>query len=466
MDVGLILSDKYKDFMRHRAQVEVLEGTTSAGKTTVGIVKFMLKVAESPKKYHIVAAADIGTAEKNFINKELGITDNFGKLVDYKGNGTKDEKIPHIEFVTSKDRKKTKIIYVMGYGDKVKWKKALGGQYGCLYIDEANTADIEFVRESVMRADYTMMTLNPDDPGLPVYKEFINCCRPVPKYRDDAPLAINNMLTEPAKPDWTHWFFSFEHNAALTEEKKQKIILSVPKGTKLYKNKIEGLRGKATGLVFGLFDRKRHVISKDDAKKFIDGIEEYFMYFTAGLDTSYSQISPDTIAMSYAGITNKGRYILLNEKVYSNVELDIPLAPSDTVRNFVDFLNRNQKEWGLGRQTFVDSADQATQTEFDKYKRMHPECIYVFNDAYKKLTNVDRINLQLGWMSYDDEHGKEPCFFIVSDCTEYISEMELYSWDPKKDNQPEDGHDHMIQSAQYGWIPYKEDIGRKEDDKK
>ncbi len=63
----------------------------------------------------------------------------------------------------------------MGYGDKKKWQKALGGQYGCLYIDEINTADIDFVREAAMRCDYLMATLNPDDPSLPVYKEYINC---------------------------------------------------------------------------------------------------------------------------------------------------------------------------------------------------------------------------------------------------------------------------------------------------
>lgn len=54
-----------------------------------------------------------------------------------------------------------KIIYVMGYGDKKKWQKALGGQYGCLYIDEDNTADIEFVREASMRCDYFMANPQP-----------------------------------------------------------------------------------------------------------------------------------------------------------------------------------------------------------------------------------------------------------------------------------------------------------------
>ena len=47
-----------------------------------------------------------------------------------------------------------------------KWKLVLGGQYGCVYIDEVNTADIEFVRELSTRNDYLMATLNPDNPRL------------------------------------------------------------------------------------------------------------------------------------------------------------------------------------------------------------------------------------------------------------------------------------------------------------
>ena len=453
---SLILSEKYKAFLRHTAKLEALEGTTAAGKTTVGIFKFMLMIAKSRKKYHIVSAADIGSAEKNFIQKDLGIVDDFGALVQYNGQGTKDEKIPHILFSTNNG---DKVVYVMGYGDKTKWKKALGGQYGCLYIDEANTADIEFVREAVMRADYCMMTLNPDDPNLPVYKEFVNRCRPEREYRDDAPEEINRELKEPAMPGWTHWFFHFKHNAGLPAEKIQQIIQTVPKGTKLYKNKIEGLRGRATGLVFGIFDRSIHIKGKTWAKQFKEPKgKEYFIQYTAGLDTSYSQTSPDTIAMSFGGITNKGKYILLDEKVYSNAELDIPIAPSDTVNNFIDFVERNRTEWGFARNTFVDSADQATQTEFKKYKRKHPECMYVFNDAYTKVTNLDRINLQLGWLSYDNECKKLPAFYVLDHCQEYISEMERYSWDEKKDNTPEDGHDHMIQSVQYGWIPYRDKI--------
>ena len=212
----LVLSDKYKAFLQCNAPAEFLEGTTAAGKTTVGLFKFMLKVAESPKKLHILAADDTGAAEKNIINKDLGILDDFGVLVEYKGNGSGEYKMPHILFHTSGG---DKIIFVVGYGNKRKWKDALGGQYGCLYIDEINTADIDFVREASMRCDYLMATLNPDDPSLDVYKEYINCSRPLPEWESETPQEIKDELKEEPKPSWVHWFFSFDDNAGLPEEK-------------------------------------------------------------------------------------------------------------------------------------------------------------------------------------------------------------------------------------------------------
>lgn len=462
MEVGrLILSDKYKAFLKCNAPVEFLEGTTFAGKTTVGLFKFMLRVAASRKKLHIIAAEDTGTAEKNIIMKDLGILDDFGALTEYKGGGTNKIKIPHILLHTSGG---DKVILVMGYGDKKRWKKALGGQYGCLLIDEINTADIEFVREASMRCDYLMGTLNPDDPNLPIYQEYINHSRPLPEYAADAPMELNNMLTEEPKPGWVHWFFSFADNLGASPEKIIQIKLNTPKGTKLWKNKIQGLRGKATGLVFGIFDERHHVVSRDYAKTLIRDAHnrtqsEWFEYFTSGLDTAYSQKSPDTIAMSFEGITNKGRLLVLDEKVYNNAALSVPLAPSDTVINYIDFLERNRTEWGFAKNVFIDNADQATITEFAKYKRAHPECLYLFNSAYKKVQIIDRINLQLGWMAYDDEAGKEPVFLVVDSCKNYIGEMGTYSWCEDKDNTPEDKNDHMINSVQYGWIPYRSRIG-------
>lgn len=438
------LSLKYKDFLKHNAPVEFLEGTTAAGKTTVGITKFMLKVAKSKKKMHVIAAKTTGVAEKNIIQKEYGIIDVFGDLVKYNGNGDKDNKIPHIRYNTPNG---DKVIYILGYDNVDKWKMALGSQFGCVLIDEINTASIDFVREICTRNDYLMATLNPDDPNLPIYSEFINCSRPLEEYKKDVPVEILEQLNSEEKPNWTYWFFSFYDNASLSEADIEKKKLSAPKGTKLYKNKILGLRGRATGLIFSNFERKNNVISKDKAMKY------KFIQFSAGLDTAYSESSPDTLAMTFIGITDKGKLVILNEEVYNNKNLEIPLAPSDIAPRFFNFLERNRKEWGLARDVFVDSADQATITELKKFKRTNP-CVYNFLNAYKKITIIDRIHLALGWINVENKIYYE----VLNTCIEHIRELESYSWKEDK-YEPEDSNDHTINSSQYAWIPFRTKIG-------
>ncbi len=413
----------------------------------------MRMVSRSRKKLHIIASKTTGTAEKNIIQQDNGILD-IHPSARYCGNGDKDYKMPHIKF-------EGKIIFVLGYDNRDKWELVLGSQFGCVYIDEINTANIDFVREISTRNEYMLATLNPDDPNLPVYKEFVNRSRPYKKYVSDVPREIMEELTEPPVPKWRYWFFTFRDNLSLSEADIQKKKQSAPPGTKLYKNKILGLRGKATGLVFSNFDRKKHLVSKEDAKKLIERnaserhSKEKFIQFSAGLDTAYSQKSPDTISMSFIGITNAGNCYVLDERVYNNATLGTPLAPSDTVRNFMEFLERNRAEWGFARDVFIDSADQATITEFLKYKRING-CIYTFNPAWKKEKIIDRINNQLNWFAGE---AFAPCFYIVDTCRNYVGELETYSWREDKDNEPEDKNDHMINSVQYAWLPYETKIG-------
>ena len=440
------LSKKYIDFCNtiNGVSADFLEGTTASGKTTVGAsIKFMFMVSLSDKKQHIIASKTTGTAEKNIIQSDHGIL-SFHPDAAYYGNGNANVKIPHIEF-------EGKIIYVLGYDDVTKWKMVLGSQFGCAYIDEVNTANIEFVRELSTRNDYLMATLNPDDPNLPVYKEFVNRSRPYKKYQGDVPVEILNELNEPAVPGWKYWFFSFKDNMGLSEADIQKKKLSAPPGTKLYKNKILGLRGRATGLVFPNFDRKEHVVTREWVKNQMRIRNIEFEWFSAGLDTSYSQMSEDTIAMIFQGITKDGRVIVLEEKIYNNKLLSIPLAPSDTAEKFISFLDMCCNEWGIVRNVFIDNADQATITELEKYKR-RKGCIYIFNNSYKKVTIMDRIKEQLSWI-------QQGCYLVCEHCTEHIRELESYSWKDDKD-VPEDRNDHTINSSQYAWIPYRKKIGK------
>lgn len=430
------LSQKYIDFINStNVRADFLEGTTASGKTTVGAgVKFMRMVSENPKKLHIIASKTTGTAEKNIIQQDNGILD-LHHNAKYYGNGDKDNKLPHIKF-------EGKIIYVLGYDNKDKWQNVLGSQFGCVYIDEINTADIDFVREISTRNDYLMATLNPDDPSLPVYKEFVNRSRPYKKYAKDVPSEIMSELKEEPVPNWRYWFFSFADNLSLTAEEIERKKLAAPKGTKLYKNKILGLRGRATGLVFNLEDK--NIITLDYAKSL------KFDRFTAGLDTSYSESTPDTMSFIFVGITTDRKCVVLDELVYNNAELKTPLTPSDIPKMYVDFLEKNRRIWGFARDVYIDSADSATITECGKYKRLSG-CIYNFIKAFKKTLIIDRIHLQAAWLASGD-------FLVLNHCKNYIGELNIYSWQEDK-YAPEDGHDHCINACQYAWLPYKTMIG-------
>jgi len=432
------LSQKYIDFVNTVKGVtaEFLEGTTASGKTTVGAgVKFMRMVSASEKKLHVIAAKTTGKAEETIIQQDNGILD-LHHNASYYGNGDKDFKLPHIKF-------EGKIIYILGYDNRDKWEMALGAQFGCVYIDEINTADIDFVREISTRNDYLLATLNPDDPTLPVYKEFVNRSRPYSKYAADVPKEImDDLLKEEPTPHWRYWFFSFRDNLSLTPEDIERKKAAAPKGTKLYKNKILGQRGKATGLVFDC--RDSNIITAQQAQNY------KFTLFSAALDTAYSQTSPDTIAFTFIGITADRKCIVLDERVFNNAELTVPKTPSDIPVDFTDFLEINRSRWGFARDVYIDSADQATITECGKYKRL-TGCIYNFIPAFKKTKIIDRIQLQSAWMAAGD-------FLILSYCRTLIAELNVYSWKEDK-YEPEDRNDHCINSCQYAWLPYKMQIG-------
>lgn len=444
------LSAKFKDFLRFDDfDFAFLESCTSAGKTTVGAIKFMLSVAQSPKKFHALCGLDNGVVERNIINKDCGILDVFGDTVQYLPNGHGGIKLPHLVLHAGKS---DKIIYIVGYDNSARWVKVLGSQFGVIFVDEANRADLAFIQEITMRCDRAYFTQNPDDPSLDWYKQYVNHSRPLARYRSDYPAELLGMLNEPEKPRWVHWYFTFDDNAALSEEKRRRIIDAVPVGTKQYFTKILGLRRRTTGLVFSNFDPKRHIVTREWAKKLRDkSADEHFVQFSCGLDTSYSSKSSDTLAFSFLGITNKRRVIVLDELVRNNSELAVPFAPSDTVQTLVDFAQRCCDEWGVVRDLFIDSADQATLQECAKYSREHG-CFFNFNNAWKKMQIINRINLQLGWFAHDE-------MLIVENCTEYISELGRYCWLENKDSTPEDGNDHMINSVQYGFLPFVDLVG-------
>lgn len=458
----LKISEKYAFFLAITgARFEFLEGPSATGKTTIaGSCKFINEVKKSKKKLHIIAGLDIGTIEKNIIESDFGILKVQGKRVKFYPRGKENISLPHLRLVGEDGE--IKIILLVGYDTETRWKKILGGQYGCVYLDEMVIAPISFVRQIFMRSDYCLGTGNPNNPDWPIYKEFINRCRPMPQCVGEAPAELEEMLDEPAEEGWIWWYFDLSNNEGLSEEKKNEIIRSHTPGTADYLYYVKGVRGKAEGVIFDNFDRKRHVLTEGELFRKVEcqsaqyekgkKPDEKFVIFSAGLDTAYSTKSDDTIAFSFIGITNKRNVYILDEEVYNNKDSKVIYAPSNIAVKYYEFLEKNRQKWGFAQNAFVDSADQATLSEF-KILKNKKGLIYNFNDAWKKLKIIDRIQLQKGWIATGN-------FYVLEHCKNYIKELQLYSWS-EKDNKtiPEDKNDHMINSVQYAWIPFKNKIG-------
>jgi phage terminase large subunit len=431
------ISKKYLDFVIDNAEVDILEGTTAAGKTTTAInTKFLYKVKTSSRKKHLIAGDSIGTVVSNILsNGDCGLLDNYPNIKLYL-NGNADQTLPHINIDDD-------IVYLVGYSDVSKFKKVLGGQFGAVFIDECNIADMGFIRELFLpRFEYCCMTLNPDNPDKEIYAEIINRARPTEKYANDVPAHIwEELKSQEPNPNWRYWFFGFDDNPTMTEERKGQLYSSLLPETREYQTKILGKRAKGTGLIFIL--PKDNIISEEVAKTM------KFNRYTMGIDTSYSQTSKDTFAFIFGGINDKTQFVVLEEMVFNNsTEKASPSDIAIKIDNFIDYCNN---KWGVCNSIFVDSADQATISECRKFKQINGRSYNLF-DAYKKTSIIDRINLQNGWIA-------KKSYLIVDTCKHHIKEHNTYSWLPNKDI-PEDANDHSINASQYAWLPYKTEIGK------
>lgn len=439
--------------------VDVLEGTTFAGKTTIGFgLKFIIEVRKSIQKQHLIAGESKGTVEAHIINPENGLLDLWGDEIEYNPDGKGKVGLPHLKM-------EDKIIYVVGYSDISKYKKVLGGQFGCVGIDEVNIANMDFVREMFLpRFDYCLLTLNPDNPDLDIYKEVINRSRPLEYLKSHVPDYIwEELKKEKPVNGWNYWFFTYDDNISLTPEKRMALLNSQPEGTKQYKTKIEGRRTKGVGLLLRLM--KHNIITEFELLNKMkssrdDGEDLKFLKFSCGVDTSYSRESDDTISFIFGGLTNKYQWIVLEETVLNNKgrsEEEL-IAPSDIPRMLCEFLDMCRDKWCSKnitiRDVYVDSADSATLSELTKYKRTHG-IIYNFIPSWKKTTIMNRINLENGWLA-------QGYYLILEHCVNHIKEHNKYSWKPNAD-EPEDGNDHTINASQYSWLPYKQLIGGNRD---
>lgn len=440
----MLFSEKQKAFLTYKTNVECAEGQTYGGKTTIGAIKFILRVKASSKKQHCICGLDTGTIEKNIIKSEMGIETYFGDEISYRGNGDVNYNLPHIYV---KSNKGLKVIFLFGYADQSRWKKALGGQFGCAMIDEVNTADMDLVREVAMRCDYLLMTLNPDDPNLPIYREYINHCRPLPNFENDVPSEMmNQLLSQPAKEGWVHWYFRMDDNPTLTPEKKASIIANVPEGSKTWKAKILGLRGRSEGLVYEEFNDSK--IIKLEQFKWLP--MEMVSKVICGLD---SGLNNDATALVTTLITSAGRLLVIPSfyylpKIGSN-------ANSQQALNIAKWLDYWLPRFGINITNIVSIIGDSAAITQDLMYEINLKTPFRAMKVEKKdiLKDTQRVKSIIGkedWFYIIDAGYRNPLNpnEVLGHNDMFIVELNNQIWDLKK-NQPMDGNDHCIDAFKY-----------------
>ena len=440
------LSKKQKAFLTHKAKVECAEGQTYGGKTTIGAIKFILRVKASNKPQHFIAGQDLGVVEKNIINSENGILNMFGEEnVQYFGNGNVEYNLPHLRVSSLRG---DKIVFIFGYNDATRWKKALGGQYGCGMIDEVNTANMDFVREGAMRCDYLLMTLNPDDPNLQIYKDYINHCRPLKEWEQDVPKEMmQQLMSQPAKEGWVHWFFRMDDNPSLTPEKKASIIANVPEGSKQWKSKILGLRGRSEGLVYEEFTDQK--IIPYNQFQFLPN--EKVARVICGLD---SGLNNDATALVTCLLTTAERLLILPSFYYlpklgsnSNSQQAVNIA------KWIDYwLPKFGINFTSAVQIFGDSAAITQDLIYEiNLRTPFSACKVEKKDILKDTQRVKSIIGRDDYFYIIDAGYRNPLKpdELLGQTDMFIVELNNKVWDIKK-NQPEDGNDHCIDAFKYG----------------
>lgn len=427
--------------------VDILEGQTQAGKTTTMIsTKFLYMVDKTKEKRHLIVGNDLGTVVSNIVSTgTCGLCDTFPEIQqNLKGNS--EQPFPHLKW-------RDNIIYLAGYSDVSKWKKILGKQLGAVFVDEINIANMDFIRELFLpRFEYLMATLNPDNPSKEIYNEIINRARPIDKYKDSVPGHIWEELNKstPTK-GWHYWFCTMDDNPSMTEDKKELLLTSLLPETREYQTKILGVRTVGTGLVMPL---TKDSIINEDVAMYVDklkGEKRKYKQFCCGIDTSYSNKTHDTFDMIFAGITNDGKYIILEERTLNNRGKAISLSPSDMAQDIDEWFTYCCNKWGNVDTLFIDSADAGTISEMRKFIREHGRSYNAF-ESWKKLSQIDRVNLVNGWI-------KQGNYLIVDTCKNIIAEHNVRCWDNK--DQPEDANNHGHDASAYSWQPYKYMIGVK-----
>jgi len=293
--------------------------------------------------------------------------------------------------------------------------------------------------------DYVLITLNPDNPDLEIYKEYINHCRPIEEFSTDLPREMYKQLeTQPHFEGWVHWYFKMDDNPTLTEEKKKQIVMNVPKGTKTYYAKILGLRMRSEGLIVEIPDNK---IIPLESFEWLPN--ERILCINCGLD---SGLNNDATALTTRLLTTAGRNIKLPS--YYDLHTTGIRTNSQQAVNIEKWLDYWLSVFNCLDPNVVricgDSAALTQDLLYElnmntKYNAIKAPSKDIMRDTQRYIGMVQSEGYIIVNAGFRDPNNPK---IKLGEFDPSITEPNNWTWD-KRTGKPTDGNDHTIDADKY-----------------
>lgn len=441
---------KFKPFSRKQldvilnanAFINILEGAVRSGKTIAANVRWINFVTESTHKEFLMSGESTDSLYRNVIKDIIKIVGEKNARYIKSGEGG-------AQLIFNFDGVK-KICYCRGAAKANDEGKIRGMTIGGWYADEITLHHGTFIKQAINRMSLdgacALWTTNPDSPFHDVKVEYID---------------------KAEEKGYKHWKFNLDDNNAISEEYKNNLKRSY--SGIFYDRFIKGLWVLAKGVIYDMFDRKKHVVKNKEREytsrvvavdygtqnptafgmfEKIKGLDKWYKtqeYHHSGRETGIQKTDEE-----YADEMEKFLYGDL-EAEYKHIKAKLKVA---TVK-----LRKHPKS-DIHRQAVISLRKEYNEIEKD-YLEAKRTKIIIDPSAASFIVALKKRGLRVVKADNDVKNGirrvatalSNEQLIICDSCPKTIKEFGVYIWDEKASLKGEDKpikeNDHHMDLIRY-----------------
>lgn len=388
---GKLSETAYNSIVESTSFINIWEGAVRSGKTIASLIRWIENCKNGADGKFLMVGKTERTLQRNILSV---LDDMLGRDISY-------------------NKEKAKIfkreIDLVGANDERAESKIRGGTYAGSYVDELTLIPESFwnmlISRHSVRDSKIFATTNPDSPFHYIKTDFID---------------------RQAELDLKVFSFKLEDNTNLTQDYINN-LKSIYSGL-FYQRFILGLWVLADGVIYDMFDEKKHVI---------DLLPSKFEALHIAID--YGTANP-TVFNLFGKVENT--HYLIKEYYYNGKEKK-QKTNSEYVSDLIDFIGKDKVN-GI----FVDPSALSFKTECKNNNRLY-------------LPVKDANNAVVEGIRHTGNILQENKLMIHKSCKNTIKEFGTYIWDAKAQKKGEDKplkvNDHSMDAIRYYLYSLKAD---------